>query len=77
MMIRAYDEDYVASAQRILGDMMDFAMNTLEYDGDTFFHVYCVWHSTPVWEGKSFLCGGKDRVRAGKRSGTGKRFKGA
>ena len=30
MMIRAYDEDYVASAQRILGEKMDFAMNTLE-----------------------------------------------
>lgn len=42
MMIRAYDEDYVASAQRILGDMMDFAMNTLEYDGDTFFSMFLV-----------------------------------
>lgn len=45
MMIRAYDEDYVVSAQRILGDMMDFAINTLEYDGDTFF--LCL--SYPAW----------------------------
>ena len=42
MMIRAYDEDYVASAQRILGDMMDFAVNTLEYDGDTFFTMFVI-----------------------------------
>ena len=42
MMIRAYDEDYVMSAQRILGDMMDFAVNTLEYDGDTFFTMFLI-----------------------------------
>ncbi len=42
MMICAYDEDYVASAQRILGDMMDFAVNTLEYDGDTFFSMFII-----------------------------------
>ena len=42
MMIRAYDEDYVMSAQRILGDMMDFAVNTLEYEGDAFFSMFIV-----------------------------------
>jgi len=42
MRIRAYDEDYVISAQRILGDMMDFAVNTLEYDGDIFFSMFIV-----------------------------------
>ncbi len=42
MMIRAYDEDYVGYAQRILGDMMDFAVNILEYDGDTFFSMFIV-----------------------------------
>ena len=29
MMIRAYDEDYVTSAQRILGDMMDCPSESL------------------------------------------------
>ena len=26
----AYDEDYVRLAQRIMGDMLDYAVNTLE-----------------------------------------------
>lgn len=42
MTIRAYDEDYVMSAQRVLGDMVDFAVNTLDYDGDTFFSMFIV-----------------------------------
>jgi len=31
MAIRAYDEDYLPYAQRILGDMLDFAVNTYEF----------------------------------------------
>lgn len=40
MMMRAYDEDYVTYAQRILGDMLDFAVNTLEFDADEFFTMF-------------------------------------
>ena len=29
MMIHAYSEDYLNNAQKILGDMMDYAVNTL------------------------------------------------
>ena len=28
MVIHAYSDDYLTSAQRILGDMLDFAVNT-------------------------------------------------
>ena len=40
MEIHAYDEDYVMSAQRILGDMMDFAVNSCELDADDFFKMF-------------------------------------
>ncbi len=42
MMIRAYDEDYLVYAQRILGDMLDFSINTLGYDGDMFFSMFII-----------------------------------
>ena len=32
MVIHAYPEDYITSAQRILGDMLDFAVNTYDID---------------------------------------------
>ena len=31
MMIHAYSEDYLNNAQKILGDMMDYAVNTYEF----------------------------------------------
>lgn len=40
MEIHAYDEDYIISAQRILGDMLDFAVNSCELDADNFFKMF-------------------------------------
>ena len=34
MVIHAYSEDYLVSAQRILGDMLDYAVNTYAFDPD-------------------------------------------
>ena len=34
MEMRAYPSDYLTSAQRILGDMLDFAVNTCDLDID-------------------------------------------
>ena len=42
MAIRAYDEDYLPYAQRILGDMLDFAVNTYEIDIDQFFGMFLI-----------------------------------
>lgn len=40
MRIHAYDEDYLEYAQRNLGDMMDFAVNTCGIDADVFFDEF-------------------------------------
>ena len=40
MEIRAYSEDYLSYAQRIMGDMLDFAVNTYEIDIDRFFGMF-------------------------------------
>lgn len=40
MTIHAYSEDYVISAQRILGDMLDFAVNVLDMEADQFFSLF-------------------------------------
>lgn len=40
MVIRAYDECYVDGAQRILGDMMDFAVNSCGLEPDGFFEMF-------------------------------------
>lgn len=42
MEIRAYHERYVLSAQRILGDMMDFAVYSYQMDADRFFEMFLV-----------------------------------
>ena len=42
MMIRAYSEDYLWYAQRILGDMLDFAVNTYELDENEFWEMFLV-----------------------------------
>lgn len=42
MMIHAYPEDYITSAQRILGDMLDFAVNTYDMDANHFFEMFLV-----------------------------------
>lgn len=42
MEIRAYDETYLLSAQRILGDMLDCAVFSYEMDADRFFDMFLV-----------------------------------
>ena len=42
MVIHAYSDDYLTSAQRILGDMLDIAVNTYDMDIDKFFDMYLV-----------------------------------
>ena len=42
MVIHAYSDDYLTSAQRILGDMLDFAVNTYDMDIDKFFEMFLV-----------------------------------
>lgn len=42
MVIHAYSEDYLPSAQRIMGDMFDYAANTYEMDLDEFFPMFLV-----------------------------------
>lgn len=42
MEIRAYDEKYVLSAQRILGDMMDFSVYAYQLNADRFFEMFLV-----------------------------------
>ena len=42
MMIRAYSEDYLNNAQKILGDMMDYAVNTYEFLRISF--MRCFWY---------------------------------
>lgn len=39
-MINAYDKDYLYHAQKNLGHMVDFAVNTCDYDIDEFFHMF-------------------------------------
>lgn len=42
MEMRAYPSDYLTSAQRIMGDMLDFAVNTCEMDIDNYFELFTV-----------------------------------
>lgn len=42
MEIRAYPSDYLATAQRIMGDMLDFAVNTCDMDLDNYFDLFTV-----------------------------------
>lgn len=41
-MIRAYREEYLAGTQRILGDMLDFAVNTCGMDASEFWSLFLV-----------------------------------
>ena len=45
-MIHAYDEEYVALAQRVLGDAVDFAVGTLGVDADMFGKAFLVSDSS-------------------------------
>ena len=42
MEIRAYSDEYLPLAQRVLGDALDFAVNTLEMDPDRFMTMFSV-----------------------------------
>ena len=42
MMIHAYSEDYLNNAQKILGDMMDYAVNTYELSPNQFYEMFLV-----------------------------------
>ena len=42
MRIYAYDADYLDSAQKIMGDMLDFAVNSYGFDADDFFSMFLV-----------------------------------
>ena len=42
MEMHAYFEDYLETAQRILGDMLDFAVNSYGFDADDFFGMFIV-----------------------------------
>ena len=42
MEMRAYPSDYLNIAQRTLGDMLDFAVNTCEMDIDKYFELFTI-----------------------------------
>lgn len=42
MEMRAYPSDYLNTAQRIFGDMLDFAVNTCEMDIDKYFELFTI-----------------------------------
>lgn len=42
MEMRAYLSDYLSSAQKALGDMLDFAVNTCKFDIITFYDLFLV-----------------------------------
>lgn len=42
MEMRAYPSDYLISAQRIMGDMLDFAVNTCQMNIDEYFGLFTV-----------------------------------
>ena len=42
MEMHAYSEEYVTSAQRIMGDMLDYAVNTCEMNADDYFNMFLV-----------------------------------
>lgn len=42
MTMRAYADDYLRTAQKVLGDMLDFAVNTCDFDLDQFFAMFLV-----------------------------------
>jgi len=42
MRIFAYDEEYVTLAQRVMGDMLDYAVNTLNYELQNFYRMFLI-----------------------------------
>ena len=50
MEMRAYSIDYVESAQRIMGDMLDYAVNSYDMDADTYFDMFLVSNAAEQFE---------------------------
>lgn len=50
MEIRAYDESYLTSAQRIFGDMMDYTVNSCGMEPDMFFHLFSMSETARQFE---------------------------
>lgn len=61
MEMRAYPSDYLASAQRIMGDMFDFAVNTCQMNIDEYFELFIVSDvSTQFQNGNPTYIAGKN-----------------
>lgn len=50
MEMRAYSEEYLTSAQRIMGDMIDYAVYAYDMDADSFFDIFLVSESAKQFE---------------------------
>lgn len=60
MEMHAYADDYLPYAQRILGDMLDFAVNTCDMDIDQYFGMFLVSEaSTQFQQGNPTYVAGK------------------
>ena len=61
MEMRAYPSDYLTSAQRILGDMLDFAVNMCDMDIDDYFELFTISSvSTQFQNGNPTYIAGKN-----------------
>ena len=61
MEMRAYPSDYLATSQRIMGDMLDFAVNTCQMKIDEYFGMFTVSYvSTQFQEGNPTYVAGKN-----------------
>ena len=61
MEMRAYLSDYVPYAQRILGDMLDFAVNMCDMDIDDYFELFTISSvSTQFQNGNTTYIAGKN-----------------
>lgn len=38
----AYDEEYLPLAQRVMGDMLDYAVNTLDFELNEFYTMFLI-----------------------------------
>lgn len=64
MEMHAYSEDYLLTAQRILGDMLDYAVNEYEFDPDEFYKMFLVSDvSRQFQEGNPTYIAGKMAVK--------------
>lgn len=50
MEMRAYSEDYLRLAQRILGDMLDYAVNICDMNADDYFEMFAISNAAEQFE---------------------------